>query len=214
MTIQVLFPTFALFFAFILFLTFMLVKQWKSTRDTTNRGLHASLATKEKLSLPPGPWKLPLIGNLHQMVATGTSGAHTIFTKLAKKHGPIMHLKAGETSFVVISSSKIAESAFTTRDLILAQRPDNVFLESLTYNNTGIALLPYGNHWRFYRKLCATHLLSLKCVHSFKYIREEEVSAFIESITSSSSRHNVVVNLSKKILVLTNFIVCREEDWL
>lgn len=208
MTIQVLSPTSAPFFAFILFLTFMLVKQWKSTRDTTNRGLHGSLATKKKLSIPPGPWKLPLIGNLHQMVATGTSGAHTILTKLAKMHGPIMHLKAGETSFVVISSSEIAKAAFTTSDLTLAQRPDNVFLESLTYNNTGIALSPYGNHWRFFRKLCATHLLSLTRVQSFKYIREEEVSAFIESIKSTSSRHNVV-NLSKKILELTNFIICR-----
>lgn len=121
-----------------------------------------------------------------------------------------MHLQVGEMSMVVISSPEVAQQALTTYDLTFAQRPQNVFLENLTYNNSGVALSPYGTPWKILRKLCIMKILNSTCIQSFRSIREEEVTNFIESISLGRDDDNInVVNLSNKILELSNRIISR-----
>ncbi|XVF77134.1 hypothetical protein PTKIN_Ptkin14bG0016400 [Pterospermum kingtungense] len=183
------FPSLSTFFAFFIFLS-VVVKVVKRVKTTS-------------IKLPPGPWKLPLIGNLHQLAG---SPPHHILRDLAKQHGPLMHLQLGEVSTIIVSSPEIAKEVLVTQGITFAQRP---YLEApgiVTYDCKDIAMAPYGNYWRQIRKICTVELLTAKRVHSFQSIRDEEVSALLKSISSSEG---LPINLSKKIFSLTYGITSR-----
>ncbi|KAG6689940.1 hypothetical protein I3842_11G198400 [Carya illinoinensis] len=130
------------------------------------------------INLPPGPWKLPIIGNMHQFLG---SLHHRALRDLSKKHGPLMHLRLGEVSTIVISSPE----------------PSILATKILSYGSTSIAFAPYGNYWRQLRKICSLELLCLKRVSSLiKRIASkagspvsltEEVSSTISGIISRAA---------------------------
>ncbi|KAK3017882.1 hypothetical protein RJ639_004686, partial [Escallonia herrerae] len=162
---------------------------------------------RSKSRLPPGPQEFPLIGNLHQLI--GSALPHHALRDLAQKHGPIMHLKLGELTAIIISTPEAAEAALKTHELNLAQRPILAAVKAMSYGGFGVVFSPYGKYWKQLRKICTMELLSAKRVRSFRSVREEEVSKFIDSISSSSSSENSVINLTEKIFHLASCMISR-----
>ncbi|KAI8571480.1 hypothetical protein RHMOL_Rhmol01G0123100 [Rhododendron molle] len=153
--------------------------------------------------IPPGPWKLPLIGSIHHLAG---SEPHRSLRNLATKYGPLMHLQLGENSTVVVSSPRLAKEVMQTQDVAFANRPPLLAVKSMTYNYVDIAFCPYCDYWRQMRKICILELLSAKNVRSFSSIREDEVFHLVESIKTSSGSP---IDLANKILSLTNDIIFR-----
>uniref|UniRef100_A0A2N9HUW4 Cytochrome P450 n=1 Tax=Fagus sylvatica TaxID=28930 RepID=A0A2N9HUW4_FAGSY len=125
---------------------------------------------------------------------------------MAKKHGPLMHLRLGEVSTIVVSSPEIAREVMKTHDVIFASRPTSLAIKILTYDSTDLVFAPYGNYWRQLRKICTLELLSPKRVESYQPIREEELSTAINWIASKAGS---TINLTEKIFTTAYGITSR-----
>ncbi|KAF3436775.1 hypothetical protein FNV43_RR19528 [Rhamnella rubrinervis] len=161
---------------------------------------------KNNINVPPGPRKLPLIGNLHQLGDL----PHRSLERLSNEHGPIMLLQLGSVPTLVISSADMAREVFKTHDFVFSGRPVLYAAKKLTYNSATVSFAPYGDYWREMRKIMITELLGAKRVQGLGFVRAEEVGNMIETIQnvsrSSSSR---VINLSELYFLLANNVVCR-----
>ncbi|KAI9102354.1 hypothetical protein K1719_023556 [Acacia pycnantha] len=151
-----------------------------------------SKSNNSKLKLPPGPPKVPILGNMHQIGGI----PHQSLAKWAKQYGPLMHLKLGGLSTIVVSSPEMAKQVMKTHDIIFANRPYVIAADIITYGSKSMSFSPYGSYWRQMRKISTFELLTPKRVESFRPIREEEVSKLVKEIALSEGS---VINLTKKI---------------
>ncbi|XP_031261101.1 cytochrome P450 71D11-like [Pistacia vera] len=185
------FQSFTLILTFLLFLftSFKILKRPEAQTPNSKK--------------PPGPLKLPLIGNLHQL---GGSLPHHRLRDLARKYGPFMHLQLGEVSMVVVSSPEYAREVMKTHDINFASRPQTVATNIMSYDSTDIICSPYGDYWRQLRKICTLELFSARRVQSFRSIREEEVATLIDWVGSNAGSP---INLTEKIASLIYGITSR-----
>ncbi|XP_075479927.1 strychnine-11-hydroxylase-like [Primulina tabacum] len=157
---------------------------------------------KRTKKLPPGPKKLPIIGNLHQLGKL----PHRSFQELSKIYGDLMLLHFGSVPTLIVSSADMAREIFKSHDVAFSGRPSLYIAKKLAYDSSSISLAPYGEYWRQIRKIVVLELLSAKRVQSFGRIRDEEVDFMIHRV----SEHNASpVNLSTLTFSLTNNVVCR-----
>lgn len=156
----------------------------------------SSKACNRGLRLPPGPWRLPVIGSLHHLIG---ALPHHALRDLSRRHGPLMFLKLGEIPVLVVSSAAAAKEVMKTHDIAVATRPVTTTIEILTRQGERVVMAPYGDHWRQLRKLCIVELLSTKRVQSFRRVREEEAASLVRSVSSASQAPQPVVNLSERL---------------
>ncbi|CAF2114041.1 unnamed protein product [Brassica napus] len=98
---------------------------------------HIKKMNNMKYNLPPGPTKLPIIGNLHQLQGL----LHRCLHDFSKKHGPVLFLRQGFVQMVVLSSSEAAEEALKTHDLECCNRPmTNALLKYIREEETDLMI--------------------------------------------------------------------------
>ncbi|KAG4906209.1 hypothetical protein AAZX31_20G006400 [Glycine max] len=159
--------------------------------------------TESSPNIPPGPWKLPIIGNIHHLV---TSAPHRKLRDLAKMYGPLMHLQLGEVFTIIVSSPEYAKEIMKTHDVIFASRPKILASDILCYESTNIVFSPYGNYWRQLRKICTLELFTQKRVNSFQPTREKELTNLVKMVDSHKGSP---MNFTEAVLLSIYNIISR-----
>ncbi|CAO2198790.1 unnamed protein product [Urochloa humidicola] len=146
--------------------------------------------------LPPGPWRLPVIGSLHHLIKPLV---HRALADLARSlDAPLMYLELGEVPVMVASSPVAASEIMRAHDATFASRPAwNTTVRIANADGQGLGFAPYGDLWRQLRRISVSELLSARRVRSFRRVREEEAARLAAAIAATPP--DEPVNVSERI---------------
>uniref|UniRef100_A0A8C6XKW5 Uncharacterized protein n=1 Tax=Naja naja TaxID=35670 RepID=A0A8C6XKW5_NAJNA len=139
---------------------------------------------KRPKGFAPGPWRLPLLGNVLHF-----SKRHYLkeLDQLGKKYGPVFSLYCGRTPVVFTHGFPSAKEVLVTKGTEFAGRAEFPIMDVIT-NKKGILTLRYGEVWKEQRRF------SLMLLRNFGVGRKsmeekilEEAACLIQAFTENMS---------------------------
>ncbi|KAK7390086.1 hypothetical protein VNO78_25385 [Psophocarpus tetragonolobus] len=127
---------------------------------------------------PPGPCPLPIIGNILEF----GNQPHQALAKLSKIYGPIMSLKLGNTTTIVISSPQVAKEVLYKIDQIFAYRTVPDTLRALDHHILSMVWMPPLAQWRTLRRACATKVFSPQQLDSAQVLRQRKMHELMDYV--------------------------------
>lgn len=160
-------PQCALYVLFPLIFCLYLVKRWVMSRS--------------RLSLPPGPRPLPLIGNILDMPS---EHEWQTFARWGEQWGDICSVTVLGQPLIILNSAKAAFEMLDKKSAIYSDRPVlQMGGELVGWKNT-LVLLPYGDRFRRYRKLFHQLIGSPYAMRRFLPIEERGMRRFLRKLVA------------------------------
>ncbi|KAJ0791839.1 putative cytochrome P450 [Helianthus annuus] len=141
-----------------------------------------SLYTRLRFKLPPGPRPLPIVGNLYDVKPV----KFRCYAEWARTYGPIFSVYLDSKLNVIVNTSELAKEVLKENDQQLADRHRNRATMSFSRGGKDLIWADYGPHYVKVRKVCNLELFSPKRLEALRPIREDEVTAMVESIFKDS----------------------------
>ncbi|XP_023730814.1 cytochrome P450 76T24 [Lactuca sativa] len=156
--------------------------------------------------LPPGPYPLPVIGSIFKL---GKKPHHSLAT-LSKTYGPLMSLKLGSTTMIVVSSREIAQEFFSKHDISFSSRSIPYAAHAHDRHKISMVWLPVGDQWRRLRKISKEHLFSITQLDASQHLRKKKVQELVDYV-NNCCQNGKAVNIGQTAVtttlnVLSNFI--------
>lgn len=131
-----------------------------------------------RFKLPPGPRPWPVVGNLYDIKPV----RFRCYAEWAQSYGPIISVWTGSTLNVIVSNAELAKQVLKDHDQKLADRHRSRSAAKFSKDGQDLIWADYGSHYVKVRKVCTLELFSPKRLEALRPIREDEVTAMVESI--------------------------------
>ncbi|KAI4356845.1 hypothetical protein L6164_000832 [Bauhinia variegata] len=135
--------------------------------------------TSKSAKHPPGPHPFPIIGNILELIG---SMPHQALANLSKIYGPIMTLKLGSKTTIVISSPEVAKEVLQKNDQAFSSRTVLDTLRVFDHHKVSVVSLPSSALWRILRKACATKVFSPQQLDATEIIRRRKVEELLNFV--------------------------------
>ena len=153
---------------------------------------------KKPEGLPPGPYPLPLLGNILRLGKL----PHRSLAELARRYGPLMSLRLGLVPFVVVSSPSLAKQVLLELDQAVSYRAPLDALKALDHDKLSVFSSPPGEEWRNLRKICNSQIFSNKRLDESQALRSLKVSDLV-SFLEKSARAGEAVDVGRAAFTTT-----------
>ena len=145
-------------------------------------------------TLPPGPHPFPIIGNILEL----GNKPHQTVAELSKTYGPLMTLKLGSITTIVISSPKIAKEALQRNDQAFSCRTILDIARPFDHHKFSVAWLPTNGHWRILRKVSAMQIFAPQRLDATQGLRRRKVQELLDHVNQSCNR-GVAVDIGRDV---------------
>ncbi|XP_058112251.1 cheilanthifoline synthase-like [Magnolia sinica] len=152
---------------------------------------------KSTMKLPPGPPKLPIIGNLHQNLLQLGSGGELIYVtlfKLSQKYGGIMTVWLGMKPTIVISNHEGAWEVLVNKSADYASRMLPYMSKYITANWTTLFSSDHGPYWQSLRKGVQGFAMNPSSISSQTLSQEKEAIAMTQKIQEQAAVNGGIVH--------------------
>ncbi|CUS13703.1 unnamed protein product [Tuber aestivum] len=141
---------------------------------------------KDPLPLPPGPPRLPIVGNSFQIPLINPWRKQAEWTK---QYGPIYRLKLGKDTVIVLGTQKAARDLLEKRSKIYSSRPRSVMAgenvsrgkQSLIHPSYVEIILMKCDKWRMHRRLQG-QVINQNIVNKYKGFQDLESIQLIKEL--------------------------------
>lgn len=138
--------------------------------------------------LPPGPYPLPIIGNIHKL----GKHPHKSLANLAQVYGPIMRLKLGRINTIVITSSVTARQVLQKQDLAFSSRPVPDAVRACNHFQSSVVWLPVNSRWKSLRKIMSLNVFTASKLDANQHLRSKKVQELIRYCEKCSQSGEVI----------------------
>ncbi|AEE76337.1 Cytochrome P450 705A22 [Arabidopsis thaliana] len=161
--------------------------------------------SRVNFDLPPSPPSLPIIGHVHLLLSTLT---HKSLQKLSSRYGPLLYLRIFNVPIILVSSASVAYEIFRTQDVNISSRGVTAVDESLVFGSSSFVTAPYGDYWKFMKKLTVMKLLGPQAQEQSRDIRADDIKRFCRNLLDKA-RKKESVEIGKEAMNLMNNILCK-----
>ncbi|XP_020502845.1 cytochrome P450 2K1-like [Labrus bergylta] len=153
---------------------------------------------------PPGPWPLPLFGNL---LLLDSKSPHTTLYQLYKKYGPVFTFHFGPQKMVVYAGHKTIKQALVNNNAFSEREVSPIVIDMKLTRSIGFA---NGDYWKEMRNFAMANMKDKKALEE-KII--EECKSLIETFMEKNGKafdtaqpiHNAVSNIISSIVYGNRF---------